>query len=132
MNVACRLFSEYNTAYCEPFKLPRRLAATPLQKFEGELFSHVVRGGQCRQAMRTRRCGGIPADLIFCFFLIKQKENKKNHLGSYCALTNASKQVVQSNRFDPWGNPITLSTLTGFPKIKRGFTGHEHYPEFKP
>jgi hypothetical protein len=28
--------------------------------------------------MRTRPCGGIPADLIFCFFLIKQKEDTQN------------------------------------------------------
>jgi len=32
-----------------------------------------ARGRQRRQAMRTRLCGGIPADLSFCYFLIKQK-----------------------------------------------------------
>jgi RHS repeat-associated protein len=54
-----------------------------------------------------------------------------DHLGSYCAITNPNKKVVQSNRFDPWGNALSLSGLTGFTKINRGFTGHEHYPQFK-
>jgi RHS repeat-associated protein len=38
-------------------------------------------GWQCRQAVRTRLCGGISADLIFCFFLIKQKEEEENMNG---------------------------------------------------
>jgi len=64
-----------------------------------------------------------------------------DHLGSYCTLTNAAKQVVQRNFFDPWGNTIAL--LRGLPPddpqqqptlnftlTPRGFTGHEHYPQF--
>ena len=40
--------------------------------------SHIARGRQCRQAMRTRRCGGISADLTFLHtFLVKQKSMKK-------------------------------------------------------
>jgi len=77
-----------------------------------------------------------------------------DHLGSYCAITNAAKQVRQRNYFDPWGNyskiyasigmdgglPIELDdsdALTqedptiNFTLTNRGFTGHEHYPEFK-
>ena len=54
-----------------------------------------------------------------------------DHLGSYCVITDAAKQVAQSNRFDPWGNPLSLTGLTGFTLINRGFTGHEHYPQFK-
>jgi len=50
-----------------------------------------------------------------------------DHLGSYCAITNPQKQVRQRNVFDPWGNPVNNNfTLTA-----RGFTGHEHYPDFK-
>jgi len=55
----------------------------------------------------------------------------RDHLGSICAITDANKNVVQNNRFDAWGNPLSLTGLTGFTLIKRGFTGHEHYPEFK-
>jgi RHS repeat-associated protein len=69
-------------------------------------------------------------------------------LGSYIALTNAKREVVQRNCFNPWGdfafevqeitatppNPKSgngiLRSLT-FPLTRRGFTGHEHYPEFK-
>jgi RHS repeat-associated protein len=70
-------------------------------------------------------------------------------LGSYCALTNADKQVRQRNWFDPWGN-FTIDTANSkgispppdnpqmlvrpplnFTLTNRGFTGHEHYPQFK-
>ena len=77
-----------------------------------------------------------------------------DHLGSYCALTNALKEVVQRNCFDPWGNVryiyvmvdslITMEddtvspggelkgwTPINFTLTNRGFTGHEHYPYFK-
>ena len=81
-----------------------------------------------------------------------------DHLGSYCALTDARRRVVQHNRFDPWGNyqpfyitAATQDTLTvtrdtvvyvgddpqrgkillNFTHTNRGFTGHEHYPELK-
>jgi len=68
-----------------------------------------------------------------------------DHLGSYCALTDIKGNVVQRNCFDPWGNYAfdkwyicsithprgdTLSALS-FPITRRGFTGHEHYPELK-
>ncbi|MCL2289663.1 MAG: hypothetical protein FWC34_03020 [Bacteroidetes bacterium] len=54
-----------------------------------------------------------------------------DHLGSYCAITNANKQVVMRNYFDPWGNTLSLPNLTGFTITNRGFTGHEHYPDLK-
>ena len=60
-----------------PIKLPRRLTATPLQQFEGEL-GYDACGRQCRQAMRTRLSGGISADLTFLHtFLVKQKSMRK-------------------------------------------------------
>jgi hypothetical protein len=43
--------------------------------------TEYARGEQSRQAMQARPCGGISADLIFCFFLIKQKEEEKNMNG---------------------------------------------------
>jgi len=74
-----------------------------------------------------------------------------DHLGSYCAITNAIKRTVQYNYFDPWGNyrPVSgevhpqdtgyyddpqraeLVITSNFPRTLRGFTGHEHYPFFK-
>jgi RHS repeat-associated protein len=38
------------------------------------------------------------------------------------------------NRFDPWGNYVVRDFTPFFPNVPitfRGFTGHEHYPEFK-
>ena len=70
-----------------------------------------------------------------------------DHLGSYCAITNANKQVRQRNYFDPWGNyQRVMGNPKGIPPgdpqleetpginftlTNRGFTGHEHYPYFK-
>ena len=54
-----------------------------------------------------------------------------DHLGSYCAISNTAKQVRQRNWFDPWGNTIDTIWQTNFALTYRGFTGHEHYPEFK-
>ena len=77
-----------------------------------------------------------------------------DHLGSYCAITNATKEVRQRNWFDPWGNYSKIYASIGmdggistelddsdaltqedppinFTLTNRGFTGHEHYPYFK-
>jgi RHS repeat-associated protein len=70
-----------------------------------------------------------------------------DHLGSFCVLTSPSKRVVQHNYFDPWGNykPISLGgrgispgdeaphtqPIINFTLTHRGFTGHEHYLQFK-
>jgi RHS repeat-associated protein len=57
-----------------------------------------------------------------------------DHLGSYCAITSPSKQVVIRNHFDPWGNYVVRHFTPVFPNvsfIQRGFTGHQHYPELK-
>ncbi|MCL2291138.1 MAG: hypothetical protein FWC34_10655 [Bacteroidetes bacterium] len=76
-----------------------------------------------------------------------------DHLGSYCAITNANKQVRQRNYFDSWGNfkrivpgrngfsieeaspydSLGIGTLASFnfTLTNRGFTGHEHYPYIK-
>jgi len=76
-----------------------------------------------------------------------------DHLGSYCAITNANKQVRQRNYFDSWGNfkrivsgrngfsfkesapsdSLGMGTLASFnfTLTNRGFTGHEHYPYIK-
>ena len=61
------------------YKLPRPTTSSTPSKFE-EDFEYNARGLQCRQAMRTRSCGGIPAALTFCYFLVKQKVENQNQL----------------------------------------------------
>jgi len=51
-----------------------------------------------------------------------------DHLGSYYAITKENKQVRQRNTFDVWGNNVGTANFT---LTRRGFTGHEHYPQFK-
>jgi RHS repeat-associated protein len=76
-----------------------------------------------------------------------------DHLGSYCIISTDSAKVVQRNIFDSWGNffsftsshtqdslPVSqeewprgsnLLMQYHFNLTRRGFTGHEHYPELK-
>lgn len=56
-------------------------------------------------------------------------------LGSWERVVNASKGVVQSSHFDPWGNRMTVANWTAHHpdsvfQFRRGFTGHEHYDRF--
>ena len=56
-------------------------------------------------------------------------------LGSWEKVVNASKGVVQSCHFDPWGNRMTTNNWAAqHPdsvfQFRRGFTGHEHYDRF--
>jgi len=105
------MLASYNSAIRTTYKLPRPPSPSTPSTFEGDFgfvlmtsswnnwnisgnLEYNARGRQCRQAMQSGWCGGISADLIFCYFLVKQKVEEEN--------------------------------LT-----RRGFTGHEHYPQFK-
>jgi RHS repeat-associated protein len=54
-----------------------------------------------------------------------------DQLGSYCVITDGKRNVVQRNFFDPWGNVALPDSTLNFTVTDRGFTGHEHYPNFK-
>ena len=71
---------------------------------------------------------GIVAMRIYSSGSSKMYYIHPDHLGSYCVITDKDKKVAQSNRFDPWGNNVGT---VNFSITKRGFTGHEHYPQFK-
>ena len=60
----------------------------------------------------------------------------KDHLGSLLTLTNINGNVVAEQNFDAWGrkrNPVTWQ-YTSVPSVPdwlyRGYTGHEHLPQF--
>jgi len=103
--------------------------------------------------------GGISMSLdFFGTFFVKKKSTEKihtDHLGSYCAISTDSAKIAQRNIFDPWGNHyyfyiqdaqdsitvgvgnewikrgMELKKQYHFNLTRRGFTGHEHYPELK-
>ena len=57
-------------------------------------------------------------------------------LGSWEQIVNTSDAVVQSSHFDPWGNRMNAGNWTAKQDgtnfvFRRGFTGHEHYDQFK-
>ena len=107
---------------------------------------HYIYGGHGVVALHIATIGSNSADTMSYIHT--------DHLGSYCAITNATKKVVQRNYFDPWGNfpPIRLTrsgfeieeaeapqdtiswqdlSTMNFTLTHRGFTGHEHYLYFK-
>ena len=50
-----------------------------------------------------------------------------DHLGSLRLLTNGSKGIASRYRYDAWGN---RTLVAGSNITNRGFTGHEHLPQF--
>ena len=114
---------------------------------EGTTLYHYVYGDNGAVALHTasypmpfsKGDTAVPVGLVENMYYIHT-----DHLGSYCALTDAKRKVVQRNCFDPWGNFVGLRcnddppldkgtplTDLSFPITARGFTGHEHYPYFK-
>ena len=58
-----------------------------------------------------------------------------DHLGSVQCITNENGTIGSQHSFDAWGrsrNPLDWSdyTTTSLPEFNRGFTGHEHLPDF--
>ena len=58
----------------------------------------------------------------------------KDHLESWCLITDAEANVIQRTSYDAWGNPRNDNTWSGGYEgqllCDRGFTGHEHYLAF--
>ena len=59
----------------------------------------------------------------------------KDHLGSITAITNASGTVLERRSFDAWGRPRhpdnwTYKDIPAWTLLDRGYTGHEHLPQF--
>jgi RHS repeat-associated protein len=59
----------------------------------------------------------------------------KDHLGSYQAVSDNNGNLVEELSFGPWGRRRKATdwedySLTTPPMFARGFTGHEHLPEF--
>jgi len=58
----------------------------------------------------------------------------KDHLDSWCLITDEEGNVVQKTSFDAWGNPRNADTWSGQyygnMLCDRGFTGHEHMKSF--
>jgi len=86
---------------------------------------HYVTGGNGLCAIIVRENG------VNNFYFVYS-----DHLGSLLTLTDINGNVVAEQNFDPWGrnrNPNTwqyasVPTVPGW--LYRGFTGHEHLPQF--
>ena len=77
---------------------------------------------------------------VFAVMCMDEKGNDnifyihKDHLESWCMITNEDGKIVQSTSFDAWGNPRNDDTWSGdyYGELlcDRGFTGHEHLLTF--
>lgn len=58
----------------------------------------------------------------------------KDHLGSWCMITDENGKPIQMTSYDAWGNPRNDATWSGNYNgellCDRGFTGHEHLSSF--
>lgn len=60
----------------------------------------------------------------------------RDHLGSILTVTNTQGVIVVEQNFDPWGNKRntanwSFTSISNSPSwLFRGFTGHEHLPQF--
>ncbi len=58
----------------------------------------------------------------------------KDHLGSWCLVTDENGKTLQATSYDAWGNPRDDNSWSGSYKDEllcdRGFTGHEHLLSF--
>ena len=59
----------------------------------------------------------------------------KDHLGSITHITNSAGTVLERRSFDAWGRPRhpdnwSYSNIPSWTLLDRGFTGHEHLPQF--
>lgn len=50
-----------------------------------------------------------------------------DHLGSIVAVWNASGTLLEEHRYTAWG---LCTSSTASPRLRRGFTGHEHLAQF--
>lgn len=87
---------------------------------------HYIFGGSGMAAVNVRHNG---TDALYYVYT--------DHLGSILSITNASGSVIYKQNFDPWGrerNPddwsYSANPYNKPPWLIRGFTGHEHLPEF--
>ena len=95
-----------------------------------------------KKGATTRDIHYINAGNGLCAIIVKEGATTtpyfvySDHLGSILTITNASGTIVAEQNFDAWGrnrNPANW-TYAGVPTVPdwlyRGFTGHEHLPQF--
>lgn len=103
-----------------------------LGNYEKQFFSlgitqeiHYVSGGNGLCAILVKKEGTVTPYYVYT-----------DHLGSLITVTDAAGTVVAEQNFDAWGrkrNPVNWQ-YTGVPEspgwLYRGYTGHEHLPDF--
>jgi len=88
-------------------------------------FIHYINAGQGLVAIVVRESSVDTYNYVYT-----------DHLGSILTVTNSSGTVIAEQNFDPWGRKrnTTNWTYAGVQTVPawlyRGFTGHEHLPQF--
>lgn len=91
----------------------------------GTRYIHYINGGNGLCAILVKEGGTVTPYYVYT-----------DHLGSLLTVTNAAGTVVAEQNFDAWGrkrNPVNWQ-YAGAPVspgwLYRGYTGHEHLPEY--
>lgn len=102
----------------------------------GGYEKQIIAGGATREIHYIAGGNGLCAMLVKEGGVVTPYYVYTDHLGSILTVTNASAVVVSEQNFDAWGrkrNPTNWQ-YAGVPAsiawLYRGYTGHEHLPQF--
>jgi RHS repeat-associated protein len=104
--------------------------------YGGGFEKQIITGGSNREIHYIVGANGLCAILVKESGLVTPYYVYTDHLGNLLTITNATGAVIAEQNFDAWGrkrNPTNWQ-YTGVPAtptwLYRGFTGHEHLPQF--
>jgi len=98
-------------------------------------YEKVISGQSVRELHYIGAPSGITALMIRSNGVDSLFHVYTDHQGSIIRLTNEAGSVVEERNYDPWGrerNPSnwTYALNSEYRRTDRGYTGHEHLPEF--
>jgi RHS repeat-associated protein len=102
----------------------------------GSYEKQIIAGGATREIHYIAGGNGICAMLVKEAGVVTPYYIYTDHLGSLLTITNAAGTVIAEQNFDAWGrkrNPANwqYASVPATPTwLYRGYTGHEHLPQF--
>ena len=103
------------------------LESTSTTRYYAPSFEREISNGQTTDYTYIESPNGLIA-------AVKRAGNKQDvmllatdHLGSIVAVWNTSGTLLEEHRYTAWGQ---RTSSTASPRLRRGFTGHEHLAQF--
>ena len=105
----------------------RQWHSTSTTRYYAPSFEREITNGQTTDYTYIESPNGLVA-------AVKRAGNKQDvmllatdHLGSIVGVWNAQGTLLEEHRYSAWG---LRTSSTASPRLRRGFTGHEHLPQF--